>query len=172
LPSSRSWQRSFEAAPITAARPLGSSVAAVLVGSHSPQCRKSHSFRVAGAAPRMLRGNLANEEAVQLVLETFGFALGPAPDAAIFSVTVDGRTSKVRHADGHLVHSGDLPTSLPVRIFMASVAEAIEAQFGASMCGGIALDGTRAPGQSCQQSRHRETARHGQLSATVGGCRS
>jgi hypothetical protein len=99
-----------------------------------------------------LRGDLANEDAVPLVLETVEFAHRAAPGAAIFSVTVDGSTSEVRRADGHLVCSGDLPTSLPVRIFMATVAEAIEGRFGASMCGAIALDGRRV----CQPLPHRE----------------
>jgi mannose/cellobiose epimerase-like protein (N-acyl-D-glucosamine 2-epimerase family) len=106
-----------------------------------------------------LRGDLANEDAVKLVMETVDFALRPAPGAAIFSVTVDGRTSEVRRSDGHLVYSGDLPTSLPVRLFMASVAEAIEARFGASMCGAIALDGRRV--RPCQRWPHREQLSEG-----------
>jgi hypothetical protein len=113
-----------------------------------------------------LRGDLANEDAVQLVMESVDFALRPAPGAAIFSVTVDGRTSEVRRSDGHLVYSGDLPTSLPVRLFMASVAEAIEARYGASMCGAISLDGRRV--RSCQRWPHREALAAGQLSAALG----
>jgi hypothetical protein len=114
-----------------------------------------------------LRGDLANEDAVQLVMETIDFAPRPAPDAAIFSLTVDGRTSEVWRVDGHLVYSGDLPTSLPVRLFMASVADAIEARFGASRCGAIALDGHRF--RSCQRSPHREPLATGQLSAAALG---
>jgi hypothetical protein len=107
-----------------------------------------------------LRGDLAHEDAVPLVLGTVDFAPRAAPGAAIFSVTVEGRTSEVRRADGHLVYSGDLQTSLPVRIFMATVAEAIEARSGASMCGAIALDGRRVS----QRLPRREPLAAGQLS--------
>jgi hypothetical protein len=57
-------------------------------------------------------------------------------------------------------YTADLPTSLLVRLFMASVAEAIEARFGASMCSAIALDGRRV--RFRQRLPHREP---GQLSA-------
>jgi hypothetical protein len=111
-----------------------------------------------------LRGDLANEDAVQSVMETVDYAVRPAL-GAIFSVTVDGRTSEVRRSDGHLVYSGDLLTSLPVRLFMASVAEAIEARFRASMCGATALDGRRV--RSCQRLPNREPLVAGQLSAAL-----
>jgi hypothetical protein len=88
-----------------------------------------------------LRSDLPNEDAVRLVMSAIDFAPMPAPAAAIFRVTADGQTSEVRRVDGHLVHSGELPTSLPARIFMASIAQAIEERFSALMCGAIALDG-------------------------------
>jgi hypothetical protein len=112
-----------------------------------------------------LHGDLPNEDAVDMVIGAIDFALMPAPDAAIFRVTVDDRTSAVWRVDGHLVHSGNLPTSLPARIFMASIAGAIEAKFGALMCGAVVLDGRRVRGQTHQQSPHREPIATGQLSA-------
>jgi hypothetical protein len=115
-----------------------------------------------------LHSDLPNEHAVRLVMGAVDFALRPAPSAAIFRVTVNGCTSEVRRVDGHLVHSGNLPTSLPARIFMASIAEAIEARFGALMCGAIALDGPRVRGQSHQWLPHREPLATEPLSAAVG----
>jgi hypothetical protein len=115
-----------------------------------------------------LHSDLPNEDAVDMVMGAVDFALRPAPDAAIFRVTVDGRISELRRVDDHLVHGGNLPTSLPARIFMASIAGAIEAKFGALMCGAVALDGRRVRGQSCQRSPHREPLATGQLSAAVG----
>jgi hypothetical protein len=117
-----------------------------------------------------LLGDLAHEDAVPLVMEMVDFAARAAPGAAIFSVTVDGRTSEVRRADDHLVYSGDFPTSLPVRLFMASVAEAIEARFGASMCGAIALDGRRV--RSGQRLLHREPLAAGQIFAVLGAAQA
>jgi hypothetical protein len=114
-----------------------------------------------------LHSDLPSEDAVRLVMGAVDFALRPAPSAAIFRVTVDDRTSEVRRVDGHLVHSGDLPASLPARIFMASIAGAIESKSGALMCGAIALDGRRIRGHSCQQP-HRELPVTGQLSAAIG----
>jgi hypothetical protein len=94
------------------------------------------------------RGDLPNEDAVRMLMGLVDFALMPAPDAAIFRVKAGGRTSEVRRVDGHLVHSGNLPTSLPARIFMASIAEEIEAKFDALMCGAVALDGRRVGSNS------------------------
>jgi hypothetical protein len=114
-----------------------------------------------------IHSDLPNEDAVRLVMRAIDFGLMPASDAAIFRVTVGGRTSAVRRVDGQLVHSGNLPTSLPARIFMASIAEVIEAKFGALMCGAVVLDGRRVRGHSCQHSLHREPIAREHLSGAV-----
>jgi hypothetical protein len=77
----------------------------------------------------VLRGNLATDDAVRLVVDAVDWPIKTEPGASLFSVTVDDRTAAVRRVDGELVLSGDLPVSLPARVFMAAIAAALEEKF-------------------------------------------
>ena len=77
----------------------------------------------------VLRGNLATDDAVQLVVDAVDWPIRTEAGVSLFSVTVDDRTAAVRRVDGELVLSGDLPVSLPARVFMAAIAAALEEKF-------------------------------------------
>jgi hypothetical protein len=77
----------------------------------------------------VLRGELPADDAVQLVVDAVDWPIMTEPGVSLFSVTVDDRTAAVQRVDGELLLSGDLPVSLPARVFMAAIAAALEEKF-------------------------------------------